>query len=67
MWFDNFAIPKDAPHPDEALAFINFMMRPEVAARNSNYVHYANGNIASQKFIDAGDPEQPGIYPAGGR
>ena len=52
MWFDNLAIPKDAPHPAEALAFINFLLRPEVAARNSNFVAYANGNLASQKFID---------------
>ena len=44
MWFDSFAIPADAPHPEEAYAFIDFMMRPEIAARNSNYVYYANGN-----------------------
>ena len=47
IWFDMFAIPADAPHPDNAHAFINFMMRPEVAAKNSNFVNYANGNAAS--------------------
>ena len=51
MWFDNLAIPKDAPHPDAAYAFINFMLDPHVAAANSDMVSYANGNLASQKFV----------------
>lgn len=63
MWFDNFAIPKDAKHVDEALAFINFMNRPEVAAKNSNYISYANGNLASQKFINKDILDNPAIYP----
>ena len=63
MWFDNLAIPKDAPHPAEALAFINFMLKPEVAAKNSNFVSYANGNLASQKFIDKTVLDDPGVYP----
>ncbi|HZT27745.1 MAG TPA: polyamine ABC transporter substrate-binding protein [Pseudolabrys sp.] len=63
MWFDNFAIPKDAPHPEEAYAFINFMLRPEVAAANSNMVAYANGNLASQKYIDKKILDDAGIYP----
>src|SRR3546814_6465074 len=52
MWFDQMAIPADAPHPDNAHAFINFIMRPEVAAKASNYVYYANGNKASQEFLN---------------
>jgi putrescine transport system substrate-binding protein len=63
MWFDNLAIPKDAPHPQDALSFINFLLRPEVAAANSNFVSYANGNLASQKFIDKDVLGDPGIYP----
>ena len=63
MWFDNFAIPKDAKNVDNALAFINYMMRPEVAAKNSNYISYANGNLASQQFIDKAILENPAIYP----
>ena len=59
----NLAIPKDAPHPAEALAFINFMLDPQVAAKNSNLVAYANGNLASQKFIDKAVLDDPGIYP----
>jgi putrescine transport system substrate-binding protein len=63
MFFDNLAIPKDAPHPAEALAFIDYLLRPEVAAKNSNRVAYANGNLASQKFIDKKILDDPGIYP----
>ena len=64
MFFDNLAIPKDAPHPAEALAFIDYLLRPEVAAKNSDMVSYANGNLASQKFIDKKVLEDPGIYPS---
>jgi putrescine transport system substrate-binding protein len=63
MWFDNLAIPKDAPHPDAAYAFINFMLDPRVAAANSDMVAYANGNLASQKFIDKKVLDDPGVYP----
>jgi len=63
MWFDNFAIPKDAKHVDEALTFINYMMQPEVAAKNSNFISYANGNLESQKFIDKEILDNPAIYP----
>ncbi len=52
MWFDSFGIPADAPHPDNAHEFINFMLKPDIAARNSNYVYYANGNKASQPLLD---------------
>ena len=63
MWFDNFAIPKDAKNIDNALTFINYMMKPEVAAKNSNYISYANGNLESQKFIDKEILNNPNIYP----
>jgi putrescine transport system substrate-binding protein len=63
MWFDNLAIPKDAPHPAEALAFINYLLKPEVAAKNSNFVSYANGNLASQKFIDKAVLDDKSVYP----
>jgi putrescine transport system substrate-binding protein len=63
MWFDNFAIPKDAPHPAEAHAFIDHMLRPEVAAKNTNFLGYANGNIASQPLIDKSVLNDPTVYP----
>ncbi len=63
MFFDNFAIPKDAKNVDAAHALIDYLLRPEVAARNSEYVSYANGNLASQKFISKAVLEDPSIYP----
>jgi putrescine transport system substrate-binding protein len=63
MFFDTLAIPKDAGHVAEAHAFIDYLQRPEIAAKNTNYVAYANGNLASQRFIDAAILNDPGIYP----
>jgi putrescine transport system substrate-binding protein len=63
MWFDMLAIPADAKHPDEAHAFLNYIMKPEVAAKASNYIFYANGNKASQQFIDKEILDDPAIYP----
>jgi putrescine transport system substrate-binding protein len=64
MWFDNLAIPADAKNVDEAHAFINYLMKPEVIARASNYVQYANGNLASQEFLDEEVRKNPSIYPS---
>ena len=63
MWFDMMAIPADAPHPENALTFLNYMMKPEVIAKASNYVYYANGNKASQEFLDKEVIGDPAIYP----
>ena len=65
MWFDNFAIPKDAKNVAEAHEFINYMLRPDIAARNSNFVAYANGNLASQTLIDKDLLNDPTVYPDG--
>jgi putrescine transport system substrate-binding protein len=63
MWFDNFAIPKDARNVTEAHAFIDYMLRPEVAAKNSSFLSYANGNLASQKLIAKSVIEDRTVYP----
>ena len=63
LWFDNIAIPRDARNVAEAHAFIDFLERPAVAAKNSNYLSYANGNLASQPFIDKAVLEDRTIYP----
>jgi putrescine transport system substrate-binding protein len=63
MWFDQMAIPADAPHVAEAHEFLNYLMRPEVIAKASNYIYYANGNKASQPFIDKAILDDPAIYP----
>ncbi|GJD95492.1 polyamine ABC transporter substrate-binding protein [Methylobacterium iners] len=63
MWFDAFAIPKDAPHVAEAYAFIDYMMRPEVAAANTNFVSYASGNLAAKALVRPEILRDTGIYP----
>ncbi|QPC86804.1 extracellular solute-binding protein [Mesorhizobium sp. NBSH29] len=63
MWFDQMGIPADAKHVAEAHEFINYMMKPEVAAKASNYVFYANGNKASQPMLDKEIIDDPAIYP----
>jgi putrescine transport system substrate-binding protein len=63
MFFDNFAIPKDARNVEEAHAFIDYMLRPVVAARNSNFLGYPNGNLASQKLIAPAILNDRAVYP----
>jgi putrescine transport system substrate-binding protein len=63
LWFDNLAIPRDAKNVAEANEFINYLQRPEVAAKNTNFISYANGNLASQKFIDKAILDDKTIYP----
>lgn len=63
IWFDLMAIPADAPHPENAHAFLNYIMRPEVTAAITNYVWYANANDASRELVDQEILENPAIYP----
>jgi putrescine transport system substrate-binding protein len=63
MWFDQLAVPADAPHPENAHLFIDYIMRAEVAAKASNYVYYANGNLASQPMLTEDVIGDPAIYP----
>lgn len=63
MWFDMMAIPADAPHKEAAYTFLNYMMKPEVIAKASNFVFYANGNKASQQFINKDILDDKSIYP----
>ncbi len=63
VWFDQMAIPSDAKHVEEAHIFLNYLLRPEVIAKATNFVNYANGNKASQAFIDKSILEDPAIYP----
>jgi putrescine transport system substrate-binding protein len=63
MFFDNLAIPADASNVAEAYELINYLYRPDVAARNSDFLSYANGNLASQKLIDSRIFNDRNIYP----
>ncbi len=63
MWIDTMAIPKDAPHAENAYKFLDYVLRPEVIAAVSNYVNYANGNAASTPLIKAEVTGDKAIYP----
>jgi putrescine transport system substrate-binding protein len=63
MFFDNLAIPADAQHVAEAYELINYLYRPDIAAKNSDFLSYANGNLASQKLIDPKIFNDKNIYP----
>ncbi len=64
IWVDMLAIPKDAKHPQNAYAFINFLLQPDIMAGITNYVWYANGVPASTPMIEKEILEHPGIYPS---
>jgi putrescine transport system substrate-binding protein len=63
VWFDTMAIPVDAPHPQAALAFINYMLRPEAIAEVTNTVFFANANSAATALVDPAVTSDPDIYP----
>lgn len=63
MFFDNFAIPADAKNVAEAYALIDFLYRADIAAKNSDFLSYANGNLASQKLIDPKVINDKTVYP----
>ena len=63
LWFDMLAIPKDAPDPESAYAFMNYIMTPQVIADISNFKRYANANAASQALVLPAVKDDPGIYP----
>ena len=63
LWFDMLAIPKDAPNPESAYAFLNYIMTPKVIAEISNFKRYANADAQAQSLVDPSVLNDPGIYP----
>ncbi|MEP7314630.1 MAG: polyamine ABC transporter substrate-binding protein [Pseudomonadota bacterium] len=63
MFFDMLAIPADAKHPLNAHLFIDFLMRPAIAAKNSDFVHYANSNAASYDLISPDVRNDASVFP----
>jgi putrescine transport system substrate-binding protein len=63
LWFDLMVIPENARNVDAAYKFLNFLLDPEVAAANTNYLQYANPNKASAPYINAELMSDPGLYP----
>jgi putrescine transport system substrate-binding protein len=64
LWTDVMAIPKDAPNPEAAHAFIAYLLQPKVIADVSNYVFYANPNLAASEYLDPELRNDAGIYPS---
>ncbi len=64
MWFDMMAIPVDAPNPEGPHMSLNFIMHAQNMAAASNYVYFANGNLASQEFLAEDVIGDPAIYPS---
>jgi putrescine transport system substrate-binding protein len=65
LWVDNLAMPKDAANVDAGLKYINYMLDPQVAADNANFVHYATPNKAAldKNLVAEEDKKNPAIYP----
>jgi putrescine transport system substrate-binding protein len=61
--YDVLAIPADAPHVRNAHLFIDYLLRPEIAARNSNLIKYANAVTADIQPLDPSVRGDPGVYP----
>ena len=64
IWFDMMAIPVDAPHPENAYAFMDYLMEPQVIADITNVVGEANGNAASLPFVAETLRNDPSVYPS---
>ena len=64
MLLDNLAIPRGAQHAEEAHAFIDFLLRPEIAARTTNFTHLASGILAAKPAIGTRLAENAGLYPS---
>ncbi|NIF17814.1 polyamine ABC transporter substrate-binding protein [Pantoea sp. Cy-639] len=63
LWFDLLAIPKDSANPEQALAFINYLLDPQVIAKVSAAVGYANANPEAKRYMDASLVDNPEVYP----
>ena len=63
LWFDLLAIPKDAPHPDNAYRLINYLMDPVVIAHISNADSFANANSDATPLLEPSIAADAAIYP----
>lgn len=64
LWFDNLVIPKTVKHKKEAYAFINFMLKPENAAQNAEYIGYATPNEAAKALLPKSITDDKAFYPS---
>lgn len=64
LWVDGIYMPADAPHKDNAYLFMNFLMRPEIAADIANQVFYANSNQSSWQYMKPEILNDPAVFPS---
>jgi putrescine transport system substrate-binding protein len=64
VWFDTLVLLKDAPHPVQGLAFIDYLMRPEVIAPVSDHLSYPNGNRSATPLVAEATRNNPAVYPS---
>jgi putrescine transport system substrate-binding protein len=64
VWFDTLVLLKDAPHPEQGLAFIDYLMRPEVIAPVSDHLSYPNGNRSATPLVAEATRNNPAVYPS---
>ena len=62
-WQDCLCIPKGAPHPENAHAFINFLLGAEIGRDLADYIQYATPNAAARKLLDDSYNKNPAIFP----
>lgn len=63
LWIDGWLIPQDAGNKDDAHLFLNYMMRPEVGAADSNYTWYATANLTGKAMVDEEVTSSPAAFP----
>jgi putrescine transport system substrate-binding protein len=64
VWVESLVQLNDAPNPEQGLAFINYMLRPEVIAESSNYLSYPNANKDATALVEKKVRDNPGVYPS---
>lgn len=63
LWIDGWVIPSDAANKEDAHLFLDYMMRPEVAAADSNFTWYATANLTAKPMVDADVTSSPAAFP----
>ena len=64
IWEDDWAIAVDAPNPEAAHLFLNFVLRPEIAAQEARYTRYATGNRSALALLDDDIRNDRSTYPS---
>ena len=63
LWIDGWLIPQDAANKEDAHLFLNYMMRPDVAANDSNFTWYATANLTAKPMVDEEVTSSPAAFP----